>query len=1221
MAGSEKVGTLVYDIEIDTAGLIEGQRRLQAELTSLRGNLGGLNTTINRTEQATRSAGSAMSSLSAVAKGVAAAITVHQITEYANAWVDVANKLANSVRASEQIADVTQRVFDISQQTRGGLSATATLYGRLERATRTAGTSTADLVKLTTTINKGLAVSGATTEEASSTMTQLSQALASGVLRGEEFNSISENGSRLAVALADSLGVTIGQLRNMAAQGKLTTEVVVNGLLKQSDAIGNEFAKTALTMGQAFTVATNNITKFVGENASVNTTLKIFNQSVISLSENLNTVANVIGVFAAILGGRYVGALAAATSAKFADTAAATAQSRATLEAAESSQIDAAAKLRLAEANKSSAASGLNVAQAQLNLLKATNASTAAVVQHADAELASIKVNLQQIEAEKALETQRLKSQITEQGRIATATRMAELQRASSVLTQQAATAEAAASTARANSIAAAEAKLSAARIELATATGIATQANGAYIASTEAVTAASAAATTTIGGLAKRGLALIGGPVGAAVIAGAALFYFYQKAQQAKQEAIDFADKLDGVISKMKSLSQVQLAAEIDTATKSIAVQKDNILDLTSTVSANELQQSRLKRTLSFLKEGSDAYNYTLGELTSAQSEHIQLLAQIDSATNKLSQTVSKTGIIQAQFNGQFVQGIDLLKRDGHEATVTAGLISQLGTALDIAAKSKEKFNATSLQVPVSAAGQKILDQLQQENDLLEIQDKRQRAVKKARLEAINAGEQNQNVIDQAGELAGKYYDLQKADQGRTKAANEATSAAKKQANAQESVAQKLANLKQQSEQSAASTDDLSRAQAILTAQQSLGKSATQADIALAGQYAAKKWDVANALKAQAAAEKLIPVVKENTSYQQDVKDLQAALAGKKISQSEYNETSEQLEQQHQANLAKIRANQAAGVNPAQEAIGQIDPVQQLANQHAQQLALIQAFETQKGMLTAKGLALRDAENTAFEKKRTDAQWEILSQQSLGYEAMTAGFDAFSGSASNALTGLLTGTMSLSEAMSSLGNTVLNAVINSFVQAGAEWVKQLIIQQTLGSAVSAASAGEAALLATAWATPAALASLATAGGNAIPAQAGMTATVGMAQGMAVVGARKNGGPVSAGSLYEVGEGGMPEIYKASNGSQYMIPGNNGSVISNKDLQGSGAGNISVSHVVHNYSSGVQVQNQTSQSNGTLLLETFISDLEGGGPMSNSLQSTFGLTRKATGDY
>ncbi|MFW8521785.1 tail protein (tape measure), partial [Klebsiella pneumoniae] len=92
-------------------------------------------------------------------------------------------------------------------------------------------------------------------------------------------------------------------------------------------------------------------------------------------------------------------------------------------------------------------------------------------------------------------------------------------------------------------------------------------------------------------------------------------------------------------------------------------------------------------------------------------------------------------------------------------------------------------------------------------------------------------------------------------------------------------------------------------------------------------------------------------------------------------ISQEQYNRASEQLEEQHQVNLAKIRAQQV--VSPTQEAQGQIDPVQQLANQHAQQIALIQQFETQKGQLTQRGIELMNAANKQYEQQRIAAQWE----------------------------------------------------------------------------------------------------------------------------------------------------------------------------------------------------------------------------------------------------
>ena len=436
-----------------------------------------------------------------------------------------------------------------------------------------------------------------------------------------------------------------------------------------------------------------------------------------------------------------------------------------------------------------------------------------------------------------------------------------------------------------------------------------------------------------------------------------------------------------------------------------------------------------------------------------------------------------------------------------------------------------------------------------------------------------------------------------------------------KKGASQADSIAQKLANLKQQSVLAAESTNNLSREQAILNAQQSLGKGATKEQIALAGQYAATKWDTANALKAQAAAEKLLPEARENASYKQDVQDLNTALAAKKISQEQFNQTSERLEATHQANLAKIRAQQA--VTPQQEAVAQVDPVQQLANQHAQQLALIQQFEQQGLLAHQNALALKNAADTQYEQQRTAAQWELLSQQSLGYSMLTSAVDAFSGNASNALTGLITGTMSAQDAMRSLGNTMLNSVVNALVQVGVEALKNFIIGQTLGAAATAAGASQAAILATAWAPAAAMASLASFGANSVPAMTGIASTVGLAQGLALTGMRYNGGPVNAGGLYQVGERGKPEIYQASTGKQYMIPGDNGRVISNKDMQ-SGSGVI-INNIVQNYTSATVDSQGTVNSDGSITLTTIIADLNNGGPISQGITSNFNVKRTPNG--
>lgn len=450
------------------------------------------------------------------------------------------------------------------------------------------------------------------------------------------------------------------------------------------------------------------------------------------------------------------------------------------------------------------------------------------------------------------------------------------------------------------------------------------------------------------------------------------------------------------------------------------------------------------------------------------------------------------------------------------------------------------------------------------------------------------------------------------------TEARKESDKAGKQSASTADSIAQKLENLRQQSELAADSTQELSREQAILRAQQSLGKSATQAQIQEAGKYAAAAWDAAAAAKGVTEALNAIPEQAENKSYAESMQNLKAALNAGKIDLQEYNAATEQMEQQHQANLAKIRSQQV--VNPTQQALAEVDPVQQLANQHAQELALIQQFEQQGVLAHENALALKNAADRQYEQQRIAAQWEILSQQSLGYNMLTSAVDAFSGNASNAITGLLTGTMSAQEAMRSLGNTILNSVINSIVQVGVEALKNYILGQTLGAASVATSVGLAATTASAWAPAAAMASLASFGANAGPAATGISSTVGLANGLALAGARYNGGPVSAGGLYQVGEKGKPEIYQASTGKQYMIPGDNGKVISNKDMQSGGG--ISVQVNVINQSTGATVQSADGyMQDGSAVVDLLITDMERGGPVSSQMQQTFGLSRKAQGAY
>lgn len=1213
---AENAGGIYYDIEMNIQGLLVAQQRVNQRLDLMERGFDGTTRAVNNTERS-------MSSLSGVAVSLAAALSVKQVSEYADAWATVNNKLANSLRPNEQLADVTERVFNITQQTRGSLDATASLYARLERATRQYGTSAGDLSKLTTIINQGFVVSGATAQEAENAIIQLSQGLASGALRGEEFNSVNEQGNRLIVALADSMGVSIGEMRNMAAQGKLTTDVVVNGLLSQGAVIGKEFANTTTTISQALQVAGNNITKFFGENSTVKTSAGIFNDAVVTASENIGLLSGALTAVAAIMGSRYVGALTMATAAKVQDTAASIAQSKAASVAAKDAEIEAAAKLRLAEVEKAAAISALNLAEGRLATLKTTNASVAAEVQLAEAQTAEIRTQLAQIQSEKALEAQRLKAQISDQGRIATATRMAELRQAEAALTTQLARAESASQNARATAIVQAEAQVSSSRLAAANATATATAANARYIASQEAATIASRAASVA-GGILKGALGLIGGSGGVAMLAAAAIFYFWQKAQQAREEALRFADSLDRVNASMKAMNNTQLRGTIADANKSIRAQKDEISDLQSEVDslrsryqnftpAAQAAAESMGQGADFARqqaEISDQLDQKSRDLANAQEK----LARTQDTAAEASRTLTNNMLTSMGVHDGLIEKGSTLEKVQGAVAKAFGLTAD---EINRANQAGQNFNPKALQIsPATAEGEKNILNLKEQNELLKIRDERTRAVRKAEMDQAKVTK-NKNQIEEQGRLAGENFDLKKSEEERNKAQRESEQQGKRSAKEAESVAQKLANLKQQSELAAGSTQELSREQAILTAQQSLGKGASQEQIALAGKYAAQKWDTANALKAQAAAEKLLPEAKENASYAQDVKDLQTAFDAKKITQQQYNQTSEQLEAQHQVNLAKIRAGQV--VTPQQQAQGEVDPVQRLANQHAQELALIQQFETQKGALTANGLALMNAANTQYEQARIAAQWEIFRNQSTTNELMAAAVDGFASQAASSMTGLINGTQSATEAFKNLGSAILNSVIQALVEVGIQYLKNAAMAMIADKMTSNSSQQAGAQTAAAWAPAAAAASIATFGGAAIAGIAGMVAA--FAIGAALAGKRKNGGPVSAGSMYQVGEGGMPEIYKASNGSQYMIPGDNGSVISNKDLQGSGSGSLQVVNNVYNYASGVNVDTRSSQNGGQMVTDIIITDIQSGGPISSEMQGAFGLRRQASGDY
>lgn len=464
---------------------------------------------------------------------------------------------------------------------------------------------------------------------------------------------------------------------------------------------------------------------------------------------------------------------------------------------------------------------------------------------------------------------------------------------------------------------------------------------------------------------------------------------------------------------------------------------------------------------------------------------------------------------------------------------------------------------------------------------------------------------------------------------------------------------------------------DENTREAAQFNSVAALGAKATDAQKERVRELAGQLFDAQQRQKDLNDAISNDPVRKENKTYTDGRDQLKRQLDGQMIDQKTYNQQSELMEQQHQVNLAKIRAQEQTA-NPIAAARAEVDPVQQLVNENNQKLALMQQYQQQeqailqqsyqqgkisydqfiaaKSATDAQYLALKTAQENQFNEQMTAAQWQLLSQQGLGWQTLTSAVDAFSGSASNAITGMLTGSMSASEAMKSLGSTILNSVVNSLVQAAiqAAIVKPLLeafglsAESTLGASKASAAESYAA-----WAPAAIAASIATLGSAA---GVGFAAYSGATLAGKALGGRKNGGPVTAGGVYPVGEGNLPEFMQTSKGL-FMIPGDDGRVFSNKDVTGA-APSIKRASTGKEYlpassASSSQAESRTErpiQVNITLIDQTtgnqhnitgteafqqgdvvtvtgFLNDVDTGGPMSTAIADAHGLRRQARGAF
>ncbi len=223
---------------------------------------------------------------------MAGLVTVGAAVSKMDTYTGIQNQLKLVTDGQNQLNTAMDNTFEIAQRSRSSWESTATVYQKLAMNAKDVGLAQEDIGRLTETISKGIALSGATAAQADAAIMQLGQALGSGALRGDEFNSVMENGYGLMQLIAKGMNVPIGQLKSMAENGELTSEKVTKALLKMSDEADKQFGKTDATIGQSLGLLSNSLTQFIGEAGRSSGAAQVLSGSIEGLANNFELLAD-----------------------------------------------------------------------------------------------------------------------------------------------------------------------------------------------------------------------------------------------------------------------------------------------------------------------------------------------------------------------------------------------------------------------------------------------------------------------------------------------------------------------------------------------------------------------------------------------------------------------------------------------------------------------------------------------------------------------------------------------------------------------------------------------------------------------------------------------------------------------------------------------------------------------------------------------------------------
>ncbi|WP_288937073.1 tape measure protein [uncultured Sphingomonas sp.] len=1062
-------GTIVYNVDLNSQNFINGMSQVDK-------GLAGLDKGFGNADKSGQAFAGGLNRITQALVGLATVKALEGLQKMSEEFTVLRARIDRFSGGVAEGAENYERLLAISSKTGSDMGTAVKTWEALTGSLKEMGKSNDDVLKVTDSLMKMGVIGGSSAEEMKNGLRQLSQSFAGGIVRGEEFNSVLENTPEIARQIAKGMGISFSSLRKEMLDSKLTAEVVFEAIQKRSESVNADFEKMPRTVAQAansiqneFGSALSKLDKESGFSKNLAKAIDLVASKIAAFGKDADAMANALDMIAgaassvaAVMAGRVLTSFGAYAKAQYSAITA-------TMGAIEANRLQIASELQKAQALHAG-----NLAELERSKAAVAGAAAAVAASRSAqaAEIMRMESTIGALQAEKTLEAQRLKSQISEKGRMATVARMAELQTAELALTRQLTAAQGA----LASTTVSTSAAMTAALNGRAAASEAAAASAARVTAATAAMAGAASGATVVMNGL-KTAMAFLGGPVGIIMLAAMAIYQFGFKADEARPKVDLLTESIDDMGNAMLKLNRIKVAERIEEL-KGLGEQ--------SVVSAAKVET--LKKNLAQFPGSPKVAEWTrdLAEAEGASETAGKELAALQERMKAIDDEVKKRS--------------------------------------DQESKPQEKKHKTS------DADQKVIDNLKDQAELAKLAGAaRARLAAEQKLSATATAQEKKEV----GDLAVKIYELETAKKEGKKATakEESAAAAQRKKDAADEKRHLEENVKAISDygvsigMAAMKGEDLARAQAVAK----LNKFATKEDVATMEALGKAMYDVQQVAENKKKLASVDPMAAEDQNYEDELTKLRELNDAKILEDQRYNEL-------------KLAATQA----------------------HDEQVRAIE-----------EAAFIRQSEANKFLMNTIDALGNTTTQ---------------------VFSGILSGTMNAQQAMQAFGQAIFQEAIGALVQMGVQSIKTMIIQKSASAAASAAYvAGVSAQVATttALAGQAAFASTAAipvVGPAAAPAAATAATMAASALGApaitasaGVAGGRLYGGDVNAGSMYAVTEDGSPEIFQSDNGKQYMLPGTNGEVISNKNASGGGGMIVNINI---NVDSGGESSTSTSGGGG-----------------------------------